>query len=631
MPGLFGAIKLRETSEQPPFSTHDLMQEMARRLSHTGEEVVDLWIDEIEGMAIGRVRNPTLSSPAWQPRENTNGKPALLMDGFVHSQFEKDWDVIKGRPNSAQGLAKNMNGSFTFACISPGSSRPFELVADRRGSRPVFYLEHHGFLYFAPEVKALLAVDGIDLGLDYGAIGIFLGSGFVLSDQTFFASIRRLEGGQALVVENNEVGIATYYQFQMGKGLADTSSVLDLEQTLAREIRSSVERNYQSKPNELVFLSGGVDSRAIVASACEIARQNSTRVQAISWYAEDRGSRSDLGVARSLAEAFDLDLRIELRSIENFANETLNLCYLLDGMSDIASFHANETEIIRRVANTGFNRVLRGDECFGWRRHAKTIADGLLEIELRSLGQIPALQEFFNSEPRNRLVEDSDQQLGALVSEASGRHPDDVKDEAYFKHRLQRYLGSSEYFKTIFVEHRNPLLDHRLLDLVPNIPRSERRDKSLYRRAVRAAFPEFWSVPISSKGNLENFVLLIGAESAVRQALEIAVGDLDSGIWNIFNREAVASNLESLGVPTPQTRTDPGAAITQLLKSGLKTVPILGERIRGRYRRQVVRQDEFFLRFLVLKNWVDLFVDRRGTPEDLAARIEIIAEAKREP
>jgi hypothetical protein len=47
--------------------------------------------------------------------------------------------------------------------------------------------------------------------------------------------------------------------------------------------------------------------------------------------------------------------------------------------------------------------------------------------------------------------------------------PNDAKDYLYFNHRLQRYLGSSAYFKQVVLAHRNPLLDSEILDFIARI------------------------------------------------------------------------------------------------------------------------------------------------------------------
>lgn len=162
-----------------------------------------------------------------------------------------------------------LNGMFAFAIWDPRQRHLF-LARDRLGKKPLYYAEASGIFAFASELKALLALPqvGADATIDEQAISDYLSLGYIITPKTIFRGIRRLPAGHyALVIpENGLVACRDYWRlhdvFRRTKRPYDREAqeqFLDLFQDAVRiRLRSDVPLG--------VFLSGGMDSSAVVAT-----------------------------------------------------------------------------------------------------------------------------------------------------------------------------------------------------------------------------------------------------------------------------------------------------------------------------------------------------------------------------
>ncbi len=601
-----------------------LLSLMAERQRHRGDEEVEFWQDAALGVALGRIRRPGPDALPW-PVVVTENRDVLFLDGFLHTHGlspEQDGERFFQRISQRDAaVLAELRGSFALLAGSLRPSRRIVLATDHRASRQLFYAVAAGALWFAPEVKALLVVPGLPRQLDAGAAAVLLASGFVLQQQTLLQAVRRLSGGQQLLITEGSWRVQSYWDYQLSV-TGDGTSLPELEAELAHEVRKAVQRAFSDPRQDLIFLSGGIDSRAILAAACELDSISPQQLQTVSWCAATSGAPSadsDLGVAAQIVSALGLQHRRLERCLDRYGERVLELTYLLDGLSDVPAFHPYEAELMRQLADAGIRRVLRGDECFGWRRRMRSAAEALLEVELRPLGGIRGWEQRLRPDAYRDFCAASAAELSATLLDCSDAHPDNVKDLAYFRHRLQSYLQSAAYFKEVFLDHRAPLVDRELLDLNGRLPVAERRDKALYGRAMARAFPELWRIPIAQRNNLEDYAALLARESPVRQAVAVELADLGSGFWQLFDRDVWIQELAAHRVTAaPGSRHSINRRVRAALQTLVRQVPPLEHRLRTAYRQRTIRPDDLFLRFLVLKQAYDLFIVGDGSQQALA-------------
>jgi asparagine synthetase B (glutamine-hydrolysing) len=622
MPGLFGFFALAPGSRLEPHVASGLLAEMAQRMSHLGDEIVETWDDPASGLAIARIRVRAGRNVAWPGAGEVAGaRRRVFVEGVIPGDTVSRVHEVTERGNAA--LA-SLEGSFSLAAWEPWRRR-LTLAVDQRASRPLVYARVGGALYFAPEVKALLAVPGIDKALDPAAIGVFLGAGHLLSTQTLFGSVRRLSGGQRLIAEPGRSGSGSlriegedrYRLSASGDGTAPR----ELEEELCALVRGAVERR-AAIPATVVFLSGGVDSRILAAEAQGAARARGDRIRTVSWGTPERRVGSDVEVAAIVARAIGSVHRRLDREIGAYRACFVETTYLLDGLTDLPAYHPHEHTLMRALGAGGARVVLRGDECFGYESHVGTIDDALATLGLRRLAQVRRVRGLLAPRALATWGGAGAAALDELVAGVRGAHPDDAKDLLYFRHRLQGYLGSAAYLKQAVLDHETPLLDEKILAFNARIPAPLRAGKRLFLSAARRLSPEVFALPFATRDNLEDWAALVAGSSPVHDHVAQELADRESGIWEHVDREALGAAFARAHAPSALTaalglRGLPRRAVRSLVRA----VPPVERSLVASVQRRTLRFDQICFRLLVLKTFHDLFVTGDGSRRALARRL----------
>lgn len=622
MPGLFGFVRLEPGGIDPAVADTRLadarladtrLAGMAARLCHVGNERVETWIEPGGGFAIGRVAQPHVSPQAWPAARDQSG--AVFVHGILHPRTRGPEQCLAEVRRRGAAAFRELRGFFS-AVTRDAPSGLTHLATDYRGSCPLLYTELGGTLYFAPETKAFLSVPDFAPDVDLAALGTFLASGFVPVHQNLLRWVHRIEGGQVLTIAGRQVRLERYRDHRLTVE-GDGTPPAKLEDELIEAMRAAVARNYLDPEQDVIFLSGGRDSRALLGGALASLGSDARRVRVVSWASDDAPAGSDVAIAREIAAEHGLHHTVIRRSIEKFGRHASKLNHVLEASSDVGVFHGYELEIMRRLAESGVRRVLRGDQCFTYGIRALDATNSMLKMCLRSAEMPRGLLEILHPEIRGEIGEASDVAFEELVRGYDGVQPDNVADEVYFRHRLQGYLNTAGYFKQLYLDHRNPLLDEDLLDLVLRTSVADRVDQRLFRRAAARAFPELWKLPIAVRSNLESYDALLAADTPVRRFVAGELADEKSLAWEYLDRGALLALLEAHG-KAPASRPWASELKTKVRKKARKAldlVPPLQRRVRHRYLMHANKPEELFFRAVALKQWFDGFLGSRRRSE----------------
>jgi asparagine synthase (glutamine-hydrolysing) len=163
-----------------------------------------------------------------------------------------------------------LNGMFAFA-IYDGRTQSVFAARDRFGEKPLYVLEHEGTLYLASELKSLVETGLVEKRLDPVALYNYFANSYVMGPRTIFRSVHRLQPGYWLKAEGASVLERRYWAppdptEDLTDKKAINEQVLDI-------LRESVRLRLVSDVPVGFFLSGGVDSSAVVALANEVSGQ----------------------------------------------------------------------------------------------------------------------------------------------------------------------------------------------------------------------------------------------------------------------------------------------------------------------------------------------------------------------
>ena len=607
MPGLFGILDLELGSPESRSEMAIIFEGMVNPLRHHAEDRLERGGSAESGLLVGRIGLAHLNPVPW-PVEDDAQIPRSFVAGPLISGGADD-PLATTTPRSWRG--------FFSAVLTDPRRQVTAIVADRRASVPVFHAMVGRWLLFAPEVKALLAAPSLGREPDEAALACLLAQGHLLGDQTLFRSVRRLRGGQLLLCEGRRVVVETYWRFAPGSA-PDGTAPAELERELGRLVGDAAARNLGDPTRTVLFLSGGVDSRGILGGALAAAGGRGAALHTASWGAADGPAASDVAVAAAIARSVGTTHRFIRRQVEHYGENFRRVNRMVDALSDIAAFHPHEHQIMVDLRAAGFERVLRGDEVFGWSYPATTLPGALALVNLRRLRDVQDAGSVIRPEHWATLADASDGAIDAALDEVRSLDPNRAKDFLYFAHRLQCYLGTAGYYKQVELDQRNVLLDEPILDFLARVPERLRIDKKLYRDAMARTYPDLARLPLAQRDNLEDWTALLATGTPVRAYSLEELSDRSSGIWEYLDPAALWGLVEALGRPSdgsPVPRSRPRIPFRPLVRRALETVaPEVVFRIQARRSaRSTIRlgPTNLVLRALVLKDWHDTFVAAR--------------------
>ena len=186
-----------------------------------------------------------------------------LIAAGVSFRSNSDTEVLL-RLYQAHGPAfvQSLRGMFAFA-IWDEAARTCLLARDRFGIKPLYYHESGGVLAFASEVRALVKSGLVPATPDAQAVFEYFRSGSVPEPLTMIKGVRALEAGHYMTWKDGAASMQRYWQMDFQAAAVNGDAVAATRDALA----DSVRHHFVSDVPVGVFLSGGMDSTAIVALA----------------------------------------------------------------------------------------------------------------------------------------------------------------------------------------------------------------------------------------------------------------------------------------------------------------------------------------------------------------------------
>src|SRR5437870_718203 len=201
------------------------------------------------------------------------------------------------------GVAR-LRGMFAYALWDERRNR-LVIARDRLGIKPLYYARIDGRLFFASELKAFLQVPGFPHDLDGASLQRYLAYLYVPGPATIFRNVVELPPAHYLVCEGDRITEHRYWSIRY-EGRRQWAAPEWRDRFLS-QFRTSVKSHLMSEVPLGAFLSGGIDSSAMVAV---MAQESGTRVKTFSIGYEGAGSFQDeRRYARIVAERFGTDHR----------------------------------------------------------------------------------------------------------------------------------------------------------------------------------------------------------------------------------------------------------------------------------------------------------------------------------
>ena len=223
-----------------------------------------------------------LTEAAAQPMRSANGDSWFAFNGEIYNfrELQQRFGVAPESNSDAvvllealasRGLAvlEHVRGMFAFAWWHE-SEQALYLARDRFGIKPVYWCRPSpGALAFASEPGALVAA-GFAGGLRPEMEAVFLRRGHIPDDQSSYAGLEVLPPGSWLRFDGRTIEVTRWFEIDTLLGPAGTQPVQQAARAFETALDDSVRAHLVSDVPVGVFLSGGLDSAALVASAARL-------------------------------------------------------------------------------------------------------------------------------------------------------------------------------------------------------------------------------------------------------------------------------------------------------------------------------------------------------------------------
>jgi asparagine synthase (glutamine-hydrolysing) len=195
---------------------------------------------------------------------------------------------------------RRLRGMFGIA-VWDAVNRTLLLARDRAGQKPVHYVERGGRLYFGSEIKSLIAAGAVEPRLDLAALDHYLAFLYTPRDASIFENVRKLPPGHFLKWQDGRTEVHRYWQVPAEETFHGSED--DAVEGLTRVLQDAVASHMVSDVPLGAFLSGGVDSSAVVGM---MSRVSSRPVKTFSIGFDDP-EFDELEHARTVARHFGTD------------------------------------------------------------------------------------------------------------------------------------------------------------------------------------------------------------------------------------------------------------------------------------------------------------------------------------
>jgi asparagine synthase (glutamine-hydrolysing) len=538
MCGIAGLLNPRGAIDQ------ELLNRMCEAIEHRGPDSGGTHLEP--GVGLGARRLAIIDVEGGdQPIFNEDGTVAVVMNGEIYNHVELrtrllecghrfrsqvDTEVLAHLyEERGERLVDDLRGMFAFA-IWDRRRRCLLLGRDRVGKKPLFWAQRDSVLLFASELRSLLQDPELSRAVDPRAIDAYLTLQYVPHPLSAFRSVRKLPPASVLRVEGARITVRRYWRLDHSRKLEIDDA--ELEERIRAELWEATRIRLMSEVPLGAFLSGGIDSSAVVAA---MAEHSSRPVKTFSIGFPNQDF-DEVHYARLLAERFATDhheFEVRPEALSIMPKLARHYGEPFGDPSAIPSFYL--AELTRRHVTVALNGD-GGDESFaGYPRYLRGNRMGTLDSVPTTIKRMSArlvalagaggrkgnvhmrasrLAEVITMEPWERyassLLSFDRRRRDALLSNEFKRSLDGwraeriLADAWHFSPALERvdrmmdvdletYLPGDLLPKVDIatmahsLEARSPFLDHILMELAASLPAKSKLDGATSKRALKSA------------------------------------------------------------------------------------------------------------------------------------------------
>lgn len=475
---------------------------------------VDKYINK--NFALERVHLGIIN-PEPQPIFNEDGNLCIFMEGEIFG-YEKERQNLASKGHKfkhnndpefclhlyeeyGENFVKKLNGSFNLAVLEI-KNRKLLIANDRYGLRPLYYYKNNEKLLFASEVKAIIQDKTFKKRINDEAVAEFFAFGQLLGDKTFFKGINVLPPASILICGDGKFSIRKYWEFKFDEEKLGVSENYYVSK-LVKFFKQAVKRRMKGNHRFGICLSGGKDSRAVVAA---IGKKHLPNLTAITFSFPNIDDT--LKIAKKVAEVKGIAHKcLELKA-DFLISCAKRGVYITDGMLNLIHSHeAGLLEKYREFVDVVLNgwepeaifkgsfldkKILAADNDYELSKYLYKKCNNVVNEEIASL--------FFSQNYYHKIKGLAFKSVRKELKKLKNKISANKSDCFTFLNRERRSMELGFVLTRSKIEDREPFYDNTLVDFALKIPPELRYNQRIYSKFIKRLSPELSKIVDNSTG-----------------------------------------------------------------------------------------------------------------------------------
>lgn len=535
---------------------------------------------------------------------------ALAIDGRIKVQPANGASPVQRIFRQYQAVGRNfvdqLAGSFALGLVDSPRKRLI-CATDHFATRSLYWIHLPGIFAFSTEVKAFLALPGLDVQVDPQAVAAYLRYGRLFGERTLWANVRRLRPGSMIEydADRDSVKATTYWHVEEVVGQRHALDATRKE-ALRSSFRSAVLQYCPDRGRMGLSLSGGLDSRAILAVLAAAKYPVRLRTEGVAGCVDQR-------VTARLAEQTGYPWKfsaLQSFDIAQYVDAMRRYVYLTEGMMvpdgypgiSAMRFAQEEDLAVLQRGHGGENARLRDAWPF-------QVRDAVLRQQTRAelvsfvepdgdRSEATWLGLFADSGIRKAITDPADTYASFIGQYNARLTPAEVLSLMYLHINEAGSVAAYRNSLRGYVDMAVPFADDEFLELVLGTRVAERRDSTIHHDLIGHFFPTLLKTTNSNTG-----------------------APLDASRLRLYVADKFQAVMRRLNLPGFRHYHNVEKWIANSLRESVRTL-LLEQRTlkRGIYEpdalKQVIDQSErpgnsrLLARLVMIEMWFRLFVDR---------------------
>lgn len=260
------------------------IKKMTNAMVHRGPDADGFYVDDRVALGHRRLSIIDLSTAANQPFHDSTNRYVIVFNGELYNYAEiksqlldyhfsttSDTEVLLAAYIKwGAACLDKLKGMFAFAIWDKAEQVLF-LARDRMGVKPLYFFKNENDFVFGSEIRAIMATGIVPKVLNQAAIVEFFTYQSIGYPYSIIEGVKQLEAGSWMRIKSGEIEEKKYWKLTAVRTEHDFSDGIAVQRKIRDLLTASVEKRLVSDVPVGAFLSGGIDSSAIVGLMAEVS------------------------------------------------------------------------------------------------------------------------------------------------------------------------------------------------------------------------------------------------------------------------------------------------------------------------------------------------------------------------